>query len=198
MHGGRGGGDDIGVHTCSDALAGHVAICAASTPCRRQSITRSAYRGPMPEGIAPLALIYSTHRRYWRRRKFDIPYLVISFDTAHYVTIYRDTPYDISHTRLPRNTRHKISTHRKPTTSLRSSHFFLALSLPSSWMCSSGICLSFFCCSPAGHIIGLTVSPANSNPLPSGLGLVPERMHGCFCLIFIFFSFLSSPAFFPS
>ena len=50
--------------------------------------------------------------------------------------------------------------------------------------------LSFFCCPPAGHIIGLTVSPANSNLVPSGLGLLPERMHACFCFIFHFFSFL--------
>ena len=58
--------------------------------------------------------------------------------------------------------------------------------------------LSFFCCPSAGHIIGLTVSPANSNLVPSGLGLLPERMHVCFCFIFHLFSFLSFPVFSPS
>ena len=50
--------------------------------------------------------------------------------------------------------------------------------------------LSFFCCPSAGHIVGLTLSPANSNLVPSGLGLLPECMHVCFCFIALFF-FLS-------
>ena len=41
-----------------------------------------------------------------------------------------------------------------------------------------------------GHIIGLIV-PANSNRVPKGLGLRPERMFVLvsFCLFFLFFSF---------
>ena len=63
--------------------------------------------------------------------------------------------------------------------------------------------LAFFllssCCPSAGHIIRLTVSPSNSNLVPLGLGLLPERMRVCFVSFFIFFiSFLSLPLFFPS
>ena len=66
--------------------------------------------------------------------------------------------------------------------------FFSPVSLPSS-------CLVFrlvFSCRPsvgpsAGHIVGLIV-PANSNLVPSGLGLRPERMFVSF-----HFSFLSLP-----
>ena len=47
-------------------------------------------------------------------------------------------------------------------------------------------------------IIGLTV-PANSNLVPSGLGLRPARMHEVFCLFFLsflcFFFFSFSPLF---
>ena len=51
------------------------------------------------------------------------------------------------------------------------------LGLSSVWPFSSS-----FCCPSAGHIIGMTVPPANSNLVPSGLGLLPERM-------FVFVSF---------
>ena len=36
--------------------------------------------------------------------------------------------------------------------------------------------LSSFCCPPDGHIIGLTVPPANTYLVPSQLGLLPECM----------------------
>ena len=72
MHGGRGSGDDIGVYTCSISLAGHVAVCAASTACLRKSVRCSAHRGLRPEGITPLALIYPPHRRSWRRKRFRL------------------------------------------------------------------------------------------------------------------------------
>ena len=56
MHGGRHGGDDVGVHTGSAILPAHVAVCAASTACPRKSVWRSVNRGLMPEGTTPLAL----------------------------------------------------------------------------------------------------------------------------------------------
>ena len=49
--------------------------------------------------------------------------------------------------------------------------------------------LSSFCCPSAGHIVGLTVPPANNNLVPSGLGLLPERMFA-FVSFFISFSFI--------
>ena len=70
---------------------------------------------------------------------------------------------------------------------------FSALPLPSSWPVWPF--LSSFCCPSAGHIIGLTVPPANSDLLPSGLGLLPERMY-VFDSFFFFFSFLFF-SFFP-
>ena len=124
-------------------------------------------------------------------RYLDIPYLVISHDTGHDVTIYRDTPCDITHTRSPRNTRHKPKFIENPPPRCGLLLFFSTLSLPSSWLAVFvWPFLSFFCCPSAGHIIRLTVSPANSNLVPSGLGLLPERMHVGFCFIFNFFSLL--------
>ena len=114
-----------------------------------------------------------------------------SHDMGHDVTIYRDISCDITHTRPPRNTRHKSKFNENPPPRRGLLLFFSAVSLPSSWMCSSGLFLSFSCCPSAGHIIGLTVSHANSNLVPSGLGLLPERMH-----VFFFFHFSFSP-FFP-
>ena len=42
----------------------------------------------------------------------------------------------------------------------------------------------------AGHTIELTAPSANknSNPVPAGLGLLPERMYVGFCFICLFFS----------
>ena len=47
-------------------------------------------------------------------RYLDIPYLVISHDTGHNVTIYRDIPCDITHTKSPRNTRNKSKFDENP------------------------------------------------------------------------------------
>ena len=63
------------------------------------------------------------------------------------------------------------------------SFFFLALRLVVSYRPSVG--------PPLRYIIGLIV-PANSNLVPSGLGLRPERMQEGFCFVllsFLFFSF---------
>ena len=57
---------------------------------------------------------------------------------------------------------------------------------------SVGSLPSSFCCPSHGHIIGLTVQPANSNLVPLGLGLLPEHVRLFFVsfFIFIFFSFV--------
>ena len=70
--------------------------------------------------------------------------------------------------------------------------FFSALSLPSSWLPSVWPFSSCFCCPSDGHIIGLTVPSANSNLVPSGLGLLPEHVRLFlfhFSFFFLFFSF---------
>ena len=55
---------------------------------------------------------------------------------------------------------------------------------------------SFFCCPSDGHIIGLTVPPANSKLVPSKLGLLPDRVrllmfHVSILISFVFFLSLS-------
>ena len=85
----------------------------------------------------------------------------------------------------------QIRIRRKPTTLLRSTLVFFGFVSALILAVFVWPFLSFFCCPSAGHIIGLTVSPANSNLVPSGLGLLPERMHVCFCFIFHFFLFCS-------
>ena len=77
----------------------------------------------------------------------------------------------------------------KPATSLRSSICGGSLVLPSCWLVS----VSFLCRPSVIHqldkFIGLTVA-ADSNLVPSGLGLRPERMlvflHSCFCFLSFF------------
>ena len=123
-------------------------------------------------------------------RYLDIPYLVISHDTGHDVAIYRDVPCDITHIRSPRNTSHKSKFNENHHLVAVCSCFF-RLYLGPHIGCVRLAFLSFFCCPSAGHIIELTVSPANSNLVPSGLGLLPERLH-----FFFFFHFSFSP-FFP-
>ena len=61
------------------------------------------------------------------------------------------------------------------------------LGLSSVWPFSSTVC-----CPSAGHIIGLTV-PANSNLVPSGLGLLPERMMFVLFQLFFFSFFFFFP-----
>ena len=118
-------------------------------------------------------------------RYLDIPYLAISHDTGHDVTIHRDIPCDITHIRSPRNTRHKSKFNENlPLVAVYSCFFRLCLCPHLG--CVRLAFLSFFCCPSAGHIIELTVSPANSNLVPSGLGLLPERMHVFFVSFFVF------------
>ena len=117
-------------------------------------------------------------------------YLVISHDT------YGTWCHDISRCTLRYHT-HQITSkhqaqkliriHRKPTTSLRSalvcfSDFVSALVL--------GVFvwpfLSFFCYPSARNIIGLTIPPASSNLVPSGLGLLLSARMLVFSSFFFF------------
>ena len=134
-------------------------------------------------------------------RYLDIPYLVISHDTGHDVTIYRDIPCDITHTRSPRNTRHTN------TNSTKTHHL---LAVYSSFFFRLCLCPHLGCVRLAFFVVLLLsiswthhrtdrISPANSNLVPCGLGLLPERMHVCFCFIFSLFLFsFFSLSFFPS
>ena len=76
---------------------------------------------------------------------------------------------------------------------------FLALSLRCYFLCLPCFRLTLSCRRPVGpstgHAIGLIVT-ANSNVVPSGLGLCPERMHDDFDFNLIYFgSFLFSFSF---
>ena len=129
-------------------------------------------------------------------RYLHITNRVISHDTGHDVTIYRDIPW-ISHT-----PDHLETTGTNPN-STKTHHLvavyscFVRFSLCPHLAVLVWPLLSFLCCPWAGHVIGLTLSSANSNIVP-GLGLLPERMHVSFCFIFHFFHFFSFPVFFPS
>ena len=103
---------------------------------------------------------------------------------------------------------HRItSKHQANTNSTKIHHFvvvyfcFFRLCLcPHIGLSSVWPFLSSFCCPSAGHIIiGLTVPPANSKLVPSGLGLLPERMFALFHFSISFsFYFLFFPVFFAS
>ena len=103
---------------------------------------------------------------------------------SRYIAIY----HTISHRTTPKQQANK------PATSLRSTVCFSSLFLPSSWLVflPSLLTLSSFCCPSVGHIIGLTAPPANknSNIIPSGLSLLPERM-----FVFVSFICVFSPLF---
>ena len=111
---------------------------------------------------------------------------------SRHITIY----HAISHT-YPGTPHHfefttQIEIQRKPTASWRSIVFFAFVSplilacLPSGLFCRP----ESFCCPSAVHIMGLTVPPAKSNLVPSGLGLLPERMYVCFVSFFFFLCFV--------
>ena len=102
---------------------------------------------------------------------------------------------------------HRITSKHQANTNSTKTHHLVAV-----FSCFFKLCLcphlgvssvwpfsSSFCCPSAAHIIGLTVPLANSNLVPSGLGLLPERMF-VFVLLSIFFfcCSLSFPVFFPS
>ena len=117
---------------------------------------------------------------------------IVSYDIALYGIWYHDTSaiyHAISHRITPKYQANIISTKTHHLVGVYSCSFRLCLcphlGLSSVWPLSS------FCCPSAGHIIGLTVPPANSNLVHSGLGLLPERM-------FFFFFFPHFSCFFFS
>ena len=81
-------------------------------------------------------------------RYLDIPYLVISHDTGHDVTIYRDIPCDITHTRSPRNTRHTNPNSTKTHHLVAVYSCFFRLCLCPHLRC---VRVAFFCRSSAVH-----------------------------------------------
>ena len=123
------------------------------------------------------------------------------------ISIYRILLYRLTPGMMSRNIaichaishKHRInSKHQANPNSTKTHHlvavyscFFPLYACPHLGLSSVWLFLSFFCC-PPGHIIiiGPTLSPANSNLVPSGLGLLPKRMYVCFCSIFhYYFSF---------
>ena len=121
----------------------------------------------------------SISRILWYRMMWDI--------ISRYIAIYI-MPY---HTGSPRNSRQTLQ--QNPATSLRSTVVrFGSFSLSLVALYSVGPFLSSLCCSSdsAGHMIGLTVPPANSNLVPSGLGLLPERMFVVVLFLFYLFCFI--------
>ena len=99
---------------------------------------------------------------------------------------------------------HRIaSKHQANTNSTKTHHlvvvyscFFRLCLCPHLGLSSVWPFLSSFCCPSAGHIIiGLTVPPANSSLVPSGLGLLPERMFVLFHFSFYLFIFFHSLSF---
>ena len=91
------------------------------------------------------------------------------------------------HTGSPKNTRQK-KLHRKPSPCCGLLFVLAPCMCPLLVLSPVGPFLPSFCCPSAGHMIGLTEPPANTNLVPSPLGLLPERMIG-------FVSFLSPPSF---
>ena len=115
-----------------------------------------------------------------------------------YILISHDTRYDARSRYIMRYHKHGITSKHQANPKSTKTHHLVAV-----YSCFSRLCLrphfglssvwpflSSFFCSSAWHIIGLTVQPANSNIVPSGLGLLPECMYACFCFIFYFISFL--------
>ena len=101
----------------------------------------------------------------------DISYIVISHDVGYDITIYRDISCEIKPDHLETLGKHKLNENPPPRCGLLL--FFSALSLPSSWLVLGLAFFVVFRCPSAGHIIGLTVPPANSNVVPSRLSLLP-------------------------
>ena len=108
---------------------------------------------------------------------------------SRYIAIYHAISHRIT-------SKHQVNTTSTKTHQLVAvySCFFRLCLCPHLGLSSVWHILSSFCCPSAGHIIGLTVPPANSNLVPSRLGLLPERMF-VFSHFSIFFSLLF---FFPS
>ena len=110
-------------------------------------------------------------------------------DTKYDITIYRDVSCDTTpdHLETPGVNTNSTKTHY--LVAVYSCFFRLCL-CPHLGLSSVWHFLSSFCCPSAGHIIGLTVPPANSNLVPPRLGLLPGRMFVLFHFRF-FFLFIS-------
>ena len=121
---------------------------------------------------------------------------IVSCDIAWYGIwyhdIYRDT---MSHWITSKHQANTNSTKTHHLVAVYSCFFRLCLcphlGLSSVWPFSSS-----FCCPSDGHIIGLTVPPANSKLVPSKLGLLPDRVrllmfHVSILISFVFFLSLS-------
>ena len=103
--------------------------------------------------------------------------LVVSHDTGYDITIYRDVSCD-------------ITPDHPQTTGKQTRKLVAVYSL--FWLSVFALVLDSLSSVPpsAGHTIELTAPSANknSNPVPAGLGLLPERMYVGFCFICLFFS----------
>ena len=106
----------------------------------------------------------------------------MEYDTT---ILYRDT---ISHRHFETPGNYKFNENPPPRCGLLL--FFRLCLCPHLGLSSVWPFSSSFCCPSDGHIIGLTVPPANSNLVPSGLGLLSEHVR----LSLFHFSFFS---FFP-
>ena len=123
--------------------------------------------------------------KYFDVQFLDLSYLVISNDMGYNIAMYRA----VSH-RIP-------SKHQENTNSTKPHHlvvvyscFFRLCLCPHLGLCSVRPFLSSFSCPSARHIIiGLTVPPATSNRVLSGLTLLPERMFVLFHFSFFFYFF---------
>ena len=107
---------------------------------------------------------------------------------SRYIAIYHAMSHQIT-------SKHQANTNSTKTHHLVAvySCFFRLRLCPYLGLSSVWLFLSSFCCLSAGHIIGLTVPPANSNLVPSGLRLLPERMFVLFHFSFFFFCFFCLP-----
>ena len=126
----------------------------------------------------------------------DISYLVILHDMAYDITIYRDISCDITPDHLETSGKYN-STKTHHLFAVYSCFFWLCL-CPPLGLSSVWHFLSPFCCPSAGHIIGLTAPPANSNLVPSRLGLLPGSVFVLLHFSLLFFSSFISFRLFPS
>ena len=124
-------------------------------------------------------------------RCLDIPYIVISHDAGHDITMYRHVSSDITHTGSPRNTR-QIQVQRKTTTSLRFTRAFFgfASALILARLAFSVVLLLSI--SWTHHRTDRTTSKQRPSPFRTRPG---PWAHVCVWFIFHLFSFLSFPVF---
>ena len=123
-------------------------------------------------------------------RYLDIRYLVISHDTGHDVTTHRYMPCDISHTpdhlETPSTNPNSTKTHH--LVAVYSCFFRLCLCPHLGCVRQAFFTVLLLSISWTHHKTDRITS--KQQPWAPGLGLLPERMHVCFCFIFLFFSLL--------